>query len=344
MKKLIILFVILSLVIYFSCEKEITSPNSRNVSIQISDHILHGYFVTSVAFDSKGTAWIGTFKQGLIKYDGNATFYNSENSTLPDSIVMRDIAVDKNDNIWIGSNAGLIKYNKNDFTLYNTSNSPILENIVWSIAIDDDDILWFASCRFRQGGLMKFDGENWTTYTPENSKLPSNSVRGVIVDSRNNKWVAMSETVNNGCIIKISGDNWTIFDKKDIGFSPYYFGNLAVDIENNVYASLDYGLSSLWDMTRPNIIKYDGNQWTINNPIDEKGESLGYVGKINIDLSRNLWASLYDREGFVLSVYNGKRWLYNNPDIPIDWISEITIDKKNTVWLGTGNGIYLIKQ
>ena len=134
------------------------------------------------------------------------------------------------------------------------------------------------------------------------------------------------------------------FDKEDLGFIPYYFGNLAVDIENNVYASLDYGLSSFWDMTRPNIIKYDGNQWTINNPIDEKGESLGYVGKINIDLSGNLWASLYDREGFVISVYNGKRWLYNNPDIPIDWISEIAVDKSNTVWLGTGDGIYLIRQ
>lgn len=296
MKKILILFITLLSVISFSCEKKITSPNFRSVSIQISDHILQGYFVTSIAFDSKGTAWIGTFKQGLIKYDGNATYYHSKNSTLPDSIVIRDIAVDKNDNIWIGSDAGLIKYDKKDFTLYNTSNSPLAEDIVWSIAIDDDNILWFASCRYRQGGLMKVDGENWTLYTPENSELPSNSVRDVIVDSRNNKWVAMSEVVNNECIIKITGDNWTIFDKEDIGFIPYYFGNLAVDTENNVYALLDYGLSSFWDMTRPNIIKYDGKNWTIINPVDDKGVSLGYVGKINIALIGNIWASLQGRE------------------------------------------------
>lgn len=341
---IIILFIMLLSIIYFSCEKKITSPNFRNVSIQISDHILQSYFVESIAFDSKGTAWIGTFKQGLIKYDGNATYYNSNNSTLPDSIVMWDIAVDKNDNIWIGSNAGLIKYDNNDFTLYNTSNSPLAEDIVWSIAIDDNNILWFASCRFRHGGLMKFDGNNWTIYTLENSELPFNSVRDVIVDSRNNIWVAMSEVVNNGSIIKITGDNWTIFDKEDIGFIPYYFRNLAVDIENNVYASIDYGLSSLWDMTRPNIIKYDGKNWTIINPVNENGESLGYVGKINIDLLGNIWASLEGREGFVLSVYNGNKWIYNNSDIPFDWISEISIDNKNTVWLGTGNGVYLIKQ
>jgi ligand-binding sensor domain-containing protein len=328
MKKLIILSIILLSCIYFSCGKETTSPNFSNVSIQISDHILQSYFVTSIAFDSKENAWIGTFKQGLIKYDGNTTYYNSKNSTLPDSIVMWDISVDKNDNIWIGSDAGLIKYDKMDFTLYNTSNSPLAEDVVWSIAIDDNNILWFASCRFRQGGLMKFDGENWTLYTPENSELPSNSVRDVIVDNRNNKWVAMSEVVDNGCIIKITGDNWIIFDKEDIGFIPYYFGNLVVDIENNVYASLDYGLSSLWDMTRPNIIKYNDKNWTIINPVDENGESLGYVGKINIDLLGHIWASLHGREGFVLSVYNGNEWIYNNSDIPIDWISEIAIDKK----------------
>lgn len=103
-------------------------------------------------------------------------------------------------------------------------------------------------------------------------------------------------------------------------------------------------LSSLWDKTRPNIIKYDGENWTINNPVDEKGESLGYVGKINIDLFGNIWASLQDREGLVLSVYNGIKWIYNDAGFPIDWISEIAIDKTNTVWLGTGDGIYLIKQ
>jgi ligand-binding sensor domain-containing protein len=300
--------------------------------------------VTAISFDSKGTAWIGTFKQGLIRYDGNATFYNSNNSPLPDSIVIWDIAVDNNDNIWIGSDAGLIKYDKMDFTLYNTSNSPLAEDVVWSITIDNNNILWFASCRFRQGGLMKFDGVNWTLYTPENSELPSNSVRDVIVDSRNSIWVAMGEVVNNGCIIKITGDNWTIFDKEDIKFIPYYFRNLAVDIENNLYASIDYRLSSLWDVTRPNIIKYDDKNWTINNPVDEKSESLGYVGIINIDLLGNIWATLHGREGLSLAVFNGKKWVYNDSDIPIDWSSEIAVDKSNTVWLGTGDGIYLIKQ
>lgn len=338
------LCIILFTIFFISCEKDVTSPFYRNVSIQISGHLLPGYFVTAISFDSEGTAWIGTFKQGLIKYDGNATIYDSNNASLPDSMVMRDVAVDNNDHIWIGSDKGLINYDKTDFTLYDTSNSPLAEDIVWSIAIDNDNILWLASCRFRQGGLMRFDGINWTLYTPENSELPSHSVRDIIVDGRNNTWVAMSEVVNNGCIIKIAGDNWTIFDKGDIGFIPYYFGNLAVDAENNLYASIDYALSSLWDMTRPNIIKYDGHNWTIHNPVDDEGESLGYVGKIDVDLLGNVWATLYGREGLNLAVFNGKNWQHNDSDIPAVWSSEIAVDQSNTVWLGTGNGIYLIEQ
>lgn len=328
-----------------SCDCEITSYG-RIVKIEISDHILTGYFVTAISFDSKGTAWVGTFKQGLIKYDGSITIYNSSNSAFPDSSIISDINVDYDDNVWIGSNVGLIKYDRKNFHLYNTSNSPIPEDVVWAIAIDQDNILWFASCRFREGGLVSFDGKNWTLYTPENSPMPSNSVRDVALDSRNNKWLIMSDIVYNGCIIKIAGpgNEWKIYDKNDIGFAPYYFGDLTIDKDNNVYASIDYGLSSQQDMTRPNLIKYDGYKWTINNPVDEYGQSLGYVGKISTDLHAHIWASLYGRQNVSLAVFNGQKWVYNNTDIPIDWSSEIEVDKSNVVWVGTGDGIYLIKQ
>lgn len=311
-------------------------------SIKISNHILPGYFVKSIAFDSKGVAWIGTSRQGLIKYDGDAAFYNPSNSNLP-SCVIWDVEVDNNDNIWIGSDIGLIKYDRNNFTIFDTSNSPLAENIVWSIAIDNSNTLWLASCRFRQGGLMKYDGVEWTLYTPENSQLPYRSVTDVIVDNRNNIWVAISEGVNNGSIIKISGDTWTVFDKNKIGFPPYYFKNLALDSENNLYASIDYMLSSTLDISRPNIIKFDNKKWTIKNPVDKNGESLGYVSKINVDLSGKIWAAL-NTNNRGLAVFNGKKWLYIISDIPIGMFPEIAIDSANTVWLGAGDGVYLITQ
>ena len=63
MKKLIFL---LSIVIFpGSCEIAKNDPiNLRN---DFNQKILEGYFVLSIAFDNQGNAWIGTFKQGLIK-------------------------------------------------------------------------------------------------------------------------------------------------------------------------------------------------------------------------------------------------------------------------------------
>lgn len=330
--------------IHLSCEKDITVPDFENVSIQIDDHILQGYFVTCISFDSKGTAWIGTFKQGLIKYDGRAVYYHSKNSALPDSLAMWDISVDKNDIVWIGSDIGLIKYDQKEFTLYNTSNSPLAENAVWSIAVDADNILWFSSCRFRQGGLMKFDGLNWTLYTPENSELPLNGVRDVIVDGGNNIWAAISEAIGDGSIIKINGEQWTIFGNEDMGFIPYQFGCLAAGVDHDLYVSMDYRISSSRDMNRPNLARYDGRRWTINNPVDREGGSAGYVGKIAVDLFGNVWAALDGRKGFYLAVFNGKKWIFNDSDFPADSGSEIAVDRSNTVWLGTEDGILLIKR
>lgn len=343
MKKVFKLLAILLPVIQLSCERDLNSPDPVSGSIRITDHILRGYFVTCITFDGKGTAWIGTFRQGLIKYDGHAEYYHSKNSSLPDSAAMWDITADKEDNVWIGTDKGLIKYDQKDFTRYTASNSPLAENTVWSLAADENNVLWMASSRFMLGGLMKLDGLVWTLYTPENSELPFRGVRDVTVDGRNNIWAAVDGGVGKGRIIKIAGDQWTQFDEEDFGFMPYSFGCLAADAVHYLYVSMDYSLSSSYDMTRPNLVRYDGSKWTVINPVDGKGESAGYVGKITVDLFGNVWATLNGREGFDLGVFDGKKWIFNDAAFPANWGSEIAVDPSNTVWLGTGDGIFLIK-
>lgn len=344
MKNRIVLIIASSFVLFFSCEKEVTSPKDRIIHIGNSEHILPNYYITSIDFDSEGTAWIGTFKQGILKYNGSATYYHSENSSLPDSIVVWDLTVDRNDVVWIGSDSGLIKYDGNNFIVYNTSNSPLAEDVVWSIAADDDNVLWLASCRFRQGGLMTFDGTNWTLYTPENSELPSNGIRDIVIDSRNTVWFTNNDAVYSNCIVRINNDNWTIFDKDDFGFDPYYFGLITVDTEDRIYATLDYSLSSHYDNSRPNIIKFDDENWSTIFPTENTIDSLTFNGNVNNDNDGNIWTTLFNKDGLVLSAYDGENWTYYYPDIPSVSISDIVFDSNNTMWLGTGNGIFLIKQ
>lgn len=49
------------LTVFVSCDDNLTSSHGI-AEIEISEHVLPDYFVTAISFDSKGTAWIGTYK------------------------------------------------------------------------------------------------------------------------------------------------------------------------------------------------------------------------------------------------------------------------------------------
>ena len=341
-KTFILSIIITTITFITGCETDNESIIYKEIDFKISEHILQDYFIKSIDFDSKGNAWIGTFKQGLIKYDGKfITIFNSENSIIPDSAVIWDLKVDNYDNIWLGTTYGLIRYDGKNFKLYNTNNSPILEDIVWSIGIDKKNVIWFASCRFKQGGLMTLDGTKWESYTPDNSLLPANLIKDIVVDNNNNIWIAISDLDRH--LIKINNGNWTIYDCSDYGFTPYSWGNLAIGTNNMLIASIDYGLSSAGPRS-PYLIQYDGFNWEINDPVDENGVPLGEIKAFNTDLEGNLWVSLWSYNDIKLAVYNGQKWYYSEPGCPIESGFTVQSDLEDNIWIGTGHGIYIVKK
>ena len=328
MKKLIYLFCVL--ISFNSCEKSEDTPS--NLNTDFNQKILDGYFVKSIAFDKQGNTWIGTFKQGLIKYNSSeTTVYNSLNSIIPDTSVIYDIAVDSRNNIWI-SCEGLIKYDGNSFIQYNSKNTPIPEDFVESIAIDSKDNIWFTSCRFRQGGIVKYDGTNWTIYTPDNSNLPVNSVKSIAIDNNDNVWLALSEIVNDSYLVKISNTNWTIYTSNDLGFSPYYFGNIQINSKNQLCGAIDYSLSSMGANQGPQVFIFNG----------ETSEQLQYdsisnIKSITVDNEDNIWCIGYG--GY--AVYDGQNWTIDDSSFRDVSVFAIEQSQDNKIWIGTGDGIYI---
>lgn len=328
MKKLVLFFSIL--VSLTSCEKSSNNPNIPNT--EFNKKILPGYFITSIAFDNNGNAWIGTFKQGLIKYNSSETIvYNSSNSTIPESSVIWDIAVDSKNNVWIGCE-GLIKYDGNSFTYYNSSNTAIPEDFVESIAIDSKDNIWFTSCRFRQGGIVKYNGTNWTVYKPDNSALPVNSVKSIAIDNNDNIWLALSEIVNNSYLVKISENTWTTYTGNDLGFSPYYLGNIQINSENLVCGAVDYSLSSSGINPGPQVFIFNGKTST-----QLKSENNSNINHITVDKDDNIWC--ITSSGY--SVYNGETWFPDNSSFKDVSVFAIEQSPDNKIWIGTGDGIYI---
>jgi ligand-binding sensor domain-containing protein len=311
----------------YSCEKL-----DESVNINFNRKILDDYFVTSIAFDSEGNAWIGTFQQGLIKYTPDATtLYNSSNSIIPEASVIYDIAVDSRNTVWFSCD-GLMSFNGENFTAYNTSNSPIPEDFVESIAIDSEDNVWITSCRFRQGGIARFNGVDWTVYTPENSELPVNSVKSIAIDNYDHVWLALSEMVSDACLVRIEGNSWTTYTGNDLGFTPYYFGNIRINSKNKVCGAIDYSLSSMLGNLGPQAFIFDGEESE-----QLRFDSISNIRAITVDRLDNIWCYGYQ----CLKVYHEGEWLNSEPTF--DDLSIFVIEQApdNTIWIGTGEGIYV---
>ena len=329
MKKLIYLVCIL--IALGSCRKQNDSPEGLNTNF--NHKILDGYFVTAIAFDHFGNTWIGTFKQGLIKYNsGRIDVYNSTNSIISADAVINEIAVDSKNNIWIGAD-GLYKYDGIRFKVYNTANKTIPEDYVPAVAIDSKDNVWFSSGRIGTGGVVKYDGTNWNLYTPANSVLPLNFVKSITIDKNDNVWLAFTQTVGQTYLVKNSKDIWTIYSNTELGFSPYYYGCIRTDSKNLLYGALDYSLSSQSSDKRPVAFMFDGNSSTQFQIEDN------WVGlrSITIDNKDRIWGT--DHFGF--TVFDGKKWITDHVTFKDNGVFAIEQAADGKMWMGTGTGVYI---
>jgi ligand-binding sensor domain-containing protein len=336
MKKFV--YILCVAVFFYSCDKNESEP--KKFELGPLQKLLDGYIVNTIAFDSKGNAWIGTLGQGLIRYnEGEPVVYNSDNSALPENFEICDIAVDKNDNVWIGTDGGAWKYDGKEFTLYNSQNTAMPEDIVWLIAVDSKNNIWFASNRFRLGGLVKFDGTEWTAYTPDNSPLPTNSVKGISIDKSDNVWLALSDYINQGYLVKISNDKWEIYDENDLGFTPFYFGGIQCDSKNRLWGAINYSPSSFWVSPAPHFFIFDGTQTTSLSCGD--GIRVGGLPQITVDMNDYVWCF---GVASVCGVWIDEQWTpFDRSEFGGSSAWVIKEAPNRSIWIGTENGIYIRK-
>jgi ligand-binding sensor domain-containing protein len=325
------------LLTFFGCEKK--ESEQKEFKLGTLQKILDGYAVTAISFDSKGNAWIGTQGQGLICYNTNETIvYNSENSILPENFMIWDIAVDKNDNVWIGAD-GAWKYDGTNFTLYNSHNTMIPEDVIRFIAVDSQNNIWMASCRFQQGGLVKYDGTKWTVYTPNNSSLPGSLINGIEIDKSDNVWVALGEYVNQAYLMKISKDEWTIYYENNLGFKPYSIGGIQFDSSGRLWGAIDYSSLSGWSSPpSPHFFIFDGN----NSTLLSCGNNLSITqSRVTIDRNDYVWCFGVTS---VCGVWINEQWTqFDQYEFGGSSVWMIEEDSLHRIWFGTENGIYIRK-
>ncbi|RMD88969.1 MAG: hypothetical protein D6813_11355, partial [Calditrichaeota bacterium] len=122
-----------------------------HVSLLQGNHEPRNMWIVSLHNDPQGYLWIGTWENGLIKYD---------------------------------ERAGTVKYYQHD---PNDANS-LTNNTIFAIHEDKNGILWIGTYG---GGLNRFDPETekFKAYT-ERDGLPNNVIYGILEDSDGNLWLS----------------------------------------------------------------------------------------------------------------------------------------------------------
>ncbi len=227
--------------------------------------------VLSIAIDSQGNKWVGTYGGGVSKFDGTTWItYTTGNSGLVSDEV-RSISIDSQGNKWVGTYGGVSKFAGTTWTTYTTVNSGLVDDNVLSIAIDSQGNKWFGT----YGGVSKFDGTTWTTYTTVNSGLVYGDIYSIAIDSQGNKWFG---TGNGNGLSKFDGTTWTTYTTGNSGLVNDQVRSIAIDLQGNKWFGTFAG----------GVSKFDGTTWTTYTTVNS-GLGYDWVFSIVIDSQGNKW-------------------------------------------------------
>ena len=155
-----------------------------------------------VMFDSEGNAILGTPLGGVFIFDGtNFTAITEDEGLLSDKV--RSIAIDTNNQKWIGTADGISVFDENN--VFVTNHEFIFElpppdslNPVEDIQIAADGRVWvgvYVDYLVTEGGISMLEGPNWEDYDVDDG-LVGPVVRRLAIDSQDNIWVATSTGVS----------------------------------------------------------------------------------------------------------------------------------------------------
>jgi len=309
----------------------------------------------SLFIDSRGILWIGTFNEGLDRYDSeNNEFvhfkFDKDDPTSISNGMVNCIHEDANGDIWAGTDQGLnrLDFNTGKFTRYmHDPDDPesLGADKVVSLCHCSDGYIWAGTYG---GGLCRLDLKTGKfknfRHAPDNpGSLPHNSVTALEVDSHGNLWIG----TNGGgvSLLDMRTESFTNFaaDPDD----PDRLSHQAVfaiheDTNGIVWMGTNGGGLNRYDPTTGKFMRF------VNDPNDPTSISYNEIYDIYEDRSGVIWLGTYGGGANKFDLKRKKfvhfRYDPNSPNTmghPIIW--SILEDEPGKVWIGThGGGLDLL--
>ncbi|MEM5566677.1 two-component regulator propeller domain-containing protein [Psychroserpens sp. AS72] len=327
---------------------------------EITSHI-SVKFITSFLKKNESSVWVGT-GNGLFLLD----FKNmkiireieksKENETgLSNSTVTALLKTDT-DKILVGTanNLNLINFKPPFFKNIskNKRGSHILnDNVIFSILKDEED-LWVGTS---DGGLNLI--RNGKPYYFENVKNDSirtfGTVREIVKDDKNQRlWFATTRGLRM-LSLKTFDPNQPKFkmfryDPNDLNsINGDFLKGLALDNNGNIWgATYGYGVFrlELEENGEIKVVRY------VNNPENKNSLQNNVTACVRVDKNNNTWIGTqggltkihFEDEGYmnpIFTNYNNDK--QNNASLSHNAVYDILIDKNDSIWVGTRNGLNL---
>ncbi|MFY0654533.1 MAG: response regulator [Cyclobacteriaceae bacterium] len=302
--------------------------------------------------DSSGTIWIGTYQDGLNRYDQSTDSFIAYRHDSDDIHSISDnkincIYEDQEGYIWVGTErGGLNRLNKErtQFAHFKkNADDPfsISSNVISVITADTDNNLWVGT---EGGGMNLFNQTNnrfiHYTHDPQDpGTVNSNIIRSIYNNGSGNIWIGSDEGLNR-----------LYYDHN----GRYVFENIPFDnrlnnkVHNVVLSIMEDSNEKLWIGTENGgIITFDKDQKQLAKYFHQSTEEYSI-------LSNSIWSLLEDQRGFVwVGTYNQgifkvdpNYWKFkhikNNPfnknSLVYNYVSCFAEDEKGNIWVGTDGG------
>ncbi|MGL5314668.1 MAG: ligand-binding sensor domain-containing protein [Peptostreptococcaceae bacterium] len=252
------------------------------------------------------------------------------------------MAIDKDDNLWIGTKNGLNKVDlKNKTTKYYYNKDDENKYSVYKVYYDKDGYIWTGTLA---DGLIKLDIKTdkvskYMSNPEDKDSLPGNYIKDIFKDKNNTIWIATEKGLS-----KLNKDNETFTTYN----SNIYDKNGLVDDE--IYTIVQDKSGLIWIGTYSGISIFNPDN-TIKhyktNPTKDNSLVDNVVHGIYEDSDGNLWVGTNSKGLNIIDIENDSVHYLNKESssgkLSDDRINDI-VGNKNEIYVATNNGLNIINK
>jgi len=237
-------------------------------------------YVSAIDYGVSGDIWIGTYGNGLFRYDSNIQLVRHitvENSPLPSNTI-KSIAVGQNGTVWIGTAIGLVCYWPATGSWQGLS---VFKNGLWHNSIetllrDRDNNIWIGA----MGGLNKYEADkNKVMRYSVLGGFPKYKTNCMMEDKRGHIWLGTYHGLY-------------VYDPKAAAFKKYNKGVSPRRLSNDKILGLAQDKSGdIWIGTKNGLNRYNLQTHEFTWFFERNGLVNNVVSSLIVDQANNLWVS-----------------------------------------------------